>query len=89
MRAGVNMKHSDFVKGTWFRDGDRLYLCTDVGSRTIVAILRGFLGDTSAWGKREFKVLNASLAMATEQVFDESDIEACQPAKPAPKSPSP
>lgn len=38
MRFIGRMMLSDFKIGTQFRCGEKLYLCTDVGTRTVVAI---------------------------------------------------
>ena len=63
------MQHSDFHIGLTFVCGDRRWRCTDVGERTIVAILLNHDDDPS-WYR------GPSYAVA-ESVFDEDDQKGC------------
>lgn len=67
------MQHSDFKIGEEFFCGDRRWRCTDVGTRTIVAIALEHNDDPS-W---EY---GPPYAIA-ELVFDENDLEACIPVE--------
>lgn len=83
------MKHSDFRIGQSFSCGDKMWQCTDVGTRTIVAI-----------ELRTDNVHNAGCSLmgvpfpisscvcgwnagppyaVAEIVFDENDFEGCEP----------
>lgn len=77
------MKHSDFTQGTRFKLTDRKYLCTDVGSRTVVAKCTSHIDvPVILPAHRAFRVLNGPrdrLSWAREIVLDEIDIEACEP----------
>jgi hypothetical protein len=83
------MRHADFWIGKEFwRDG-RQWRCTDIGTRTIIAIRidrvevgssaleRGrILGRAEAEAEGWF---NGPPYAVAESVFDEDDIEACSP----------
>jgi hypothetical protein len=86
------MRHSDFVVGETFWCGEREWRCTDIGTRTIVAIC---LDDAEVVeyspGPPETKTtrilsrserearrwLNGPPYAVAENVFDEYDIEGC------------
>jgi hypothetical protein len=87
-RRRAIMRHGDFRIGAEFRCGDRLWRCTDIGTRTIVAIridrvevggspalrrtLRGVEAAAEGW-------FNGPPYAVAESVFDENDIESCSP----------
>jgi hypothetical protein len=66
------MKHSDFKIGSEFLTATGRWRCTDVGSRTVMAI-RLDLDHDPAW-------YNGPPYAVVEQVFDEDGIEGCDPA---------
>jgi hypothetical protein len=66
------MKHSDFSIGCEFATAAGRWRCTDVGTRTIVAIRLDLDDDPSWYDGPPYAVLEA--------VFDEDDIEGCEPA---------
>jgi hypothetical protein len=66
------MKHSDFRIGCEFLSGSGRWRCTDVGKRTIAAIRLNYDDDPS-WYK-------GPPYAAAESIFDENDIEGCEPA---------
>jgi hypothetical protein len=81
------MRHTDFIIGGTFRCGGRQWRCTDIGTRTIVAIRidRVEVGGTAPGPRR---VLSGAEAEAEgwfvgppyavlESVFDEDAIEGC------------
>jgi hypothetical protein len=83
------MRHADFRIGAEFQCGGRLWRCTDVGTRTIVAIsiyrvarvgvspsLRRTLSGAEAEAEGWFRGPPYAVA---ESVFDENDIEGCAP----------
>ena len=83
------MKHLDFKIGAEFWCGGRPWRCTDVGTRTNVAIrldevemgskkseLRRRLSRTEAEAEGWF---NGPPYAANESVFDEYDMEGCSP----------
>lgn len=83
------MKHSHFKIGAEFRCGGQLWRCTDVGTRTIVAIridsvqvgsnvseLRRTLSRVEAEAEGWFKGPPYAVG---ESVFDEDDMEGCTP----------
>lgn len=82
------MQHSEFKIGGTFRCGARLWRCTDIGTRTIVAIRidRVEVGDfptghrtlsgAEAEAERWFKGPPYAVA---ESVFDENDLDGCSP----------
>jgi hypothetical protein len=81
------MDHAEFRIGTLFWCGDRLWHCTDVGSRVIVAIRIDALelnGD--APGARRILTQDEAEAdswfngppyAVAEDVFDEDDLKGC------------
>lgn len=83
------MKYNEFFIGQNFQCGERLWRCTDIGTRVIVAIPADYAKITTASGElsnlqfsSEIRNLNESdfngppYALA-EVVFDENDIVAC------------
>jgi hypothetical protein len=83
------MRHAEFKIGGTFRcGGGRLWRCTDIGTRTIVAIridrvevggspaLRRTLSGVEAEAEGWFRGPPYAVA---ESVFDENDIEGCSP----------
>ncbi len=66
------MKHSDFRIGCEFLSGSGRWRCTDVGKRTIAAIRLNHDDDPSWYNGPPYAVVEA--------VFDEYDIEVCEPA---------
>lgn len=77
------MEHSEFKIGEEFRDGDHTYLCTDKGTRTILAIrvdtvtVDGAVIDREQAEKEGW--FNGPPYALLEHVFDEYDMEACDP----------
>ena len=82
------MRHADFRIGAEFRCGGRLWRCTDIGTRTIVAIridrvevggsppLRPTLSEAEAEADVWF---TGPPYAGAESAFDEDDIEGCAP----------
>jgi hypothetical protein len=70
----VGMKHSDFTIGCEFVTATGRWRCTDVGTRTIVAIKLDKKDDPSWYDGPPYGVL--------EQVFDEYDMEGCNAVEP-------
>jgi hypothetical protein len=66
------MKHSDFKIGMEFMTGVGRWRCTDIGSRTIVAIRLDLDHDPRWYDGPPYAVV--------ESVFDEDGIEDCEPA---------
>ena len=66
------MKHSDFWIGREFLTGSGRWRCTDVGTRTVAAIKLDHDHDPWWYIGPPYKVM--------ESVFDEYDIEGCEPA---------
>ncbi len=90
------MKHTDFVIGEVFHCGERLWRCTDVGTRVIVAIRidRVEVSGTAGGVAKLFRTLAYNEAKAegwfrgppyavAESVFDENDMLACFKASDA------
>jgi hypothetical protein len=86
------MNHSDFVIGGTFWCADRQWRCTDVGTRTVIAIridsvdvesnvpeLRRTLRQSEGEAGGWFKGPPYKVA---ESVFDEYDMEGCSPFPP-------
>lgn len=61
------MKHSDFEIGLEFGTATGLWRCTDIGTRTIIAIN---VTDDSSW-------MNGPPYAVAERVFDEYDMDGC------------
>jgi hypothetical protein len=66
------MKHSDFRIGCEFLSGSGRWRCTDVGERTIAAVRLNHDDDPSWYNGPPYAV--------AETIFDENDIEGCEPA---------
>lgn len=84
------MKHSEFIIGETFWCGDTQWRCTDIGTRTIVAIrIDRIEVVTSAPGAQKTRRtldqpeteaegwLNGPPYAVAESVFDEYEIEGC------------
>jgi hypothetical protein len=81
------MKHGEFAIGRHFVCGDHRWLCTDVGSRVIVAVR----ADTAEIAVTENGVTRREVRDVTprdlagppyflaEQVFDEDELPGCTP----------
>jgi hypothetical protein len=84
------MRHAEFKIGGTFRCGGRLWRCSDIGTRTIVAIridcvevggspaLRRTLSGAEAEAEGWFR---GPPYAVVESVFDENDIEGCSPGQ--------
>lgn len=70
------MKHSDFVIGTEFQTAAGSWRCTDVGTRTVVAIKISDYTDPAWFHGPPYAV--------AEMVFDEDDFEGCWIEKTGP-----
>lgn len=64
------MKHHEFTIGTRFRTAAGIWKCTDIGTRTIIAIALSNHSDLSWFAGPPYAV--------AEIVFDEDDLEACE-----------
>ena len=64
------MIKNDFYIGLEFYSGDKLWRCTDVGSRVVIAICLSDHLDDSSW-------FNGPPYALAESVFDEHDQEGC------------
>lgn len=67
------MKRSDFKIGKDFVWGDRKWRCTDIGTRIILGIPLEHDEDLNWYSGPPYAV--------TERVFNENDIEACEPLR--------
>lgn len=65
------MKLDEFTIGAHFLCGEKQWRCTDIGTRTIVAIALDHPDDPSWYHGPPYAV--------AEMVFDEEDREACEP----------
>jgi hypothetical protein len=72
----MHMKHKDFAIGQEFLCGGKQWRCTDKGTRTIVAICLDDHPDDPSW-------FNGPPYAVPETVFDEDDIEPCEPVDAA------
>jgi hypothetical protein len=86
------MQHSEFKIGGIFRCGGRLWRCTDIGTRTIVAIHndRVEVGGSPALrrtlsGAEAEDWFRGPPYAVVESVFDENDIEGCDRGGAAPR----
>src|SRR5436305_13062099 len=68
----ARMKHSDFKIGTEFLTGSGRWRCTDVGTRTVIAIKLDLDHDPSWYNGPPYAV--------AESVFDEDGMQDCDPA---------
>jgi hypothetical protein len=66
------MKHSDFWIGREFLSGSGRWRCTDIGTRTVAAIKLDMDHDPASYNGPPYAV--------AESVFDEYDMEGCEPA---------
>lgn len=64
------MKHSDFTLNRRFRCGDNVWLVTDIGTRTVIAIQ-----------VRDDGWMNGPPYAQAEAVFDENDMPGCEPVE--------
>lgn len=71
------MQHQAFQIGLEFECGGRRWRCTDVGTRTVIAIALESPEDPSWYNGPPYAV--------AEAVFDEYDIEACKPVEDNPE----
>ena len=67
---GIAMKHSDFEVGVEFFTATGKWRCTDLGSRTVIAIRLDHPEDVSWYNGPPYAV--------AETVFDEYDLGGCQ-----------
>jgi hypothetical protein len=65
------MGHKDFRIGLAFYCGGKRWRCTDVGTRVIVAVCLDGHKDDDSW-------YNGPPYAMAENVFDETDQEACE-----------
>lgn len=68
-RPDLEMEHSDFAIGKEFRTETGTWRCTDIGTRTIIAIKVSDRDDPSWFNGPPYAV--------AEIVFDEDDLEGC------------
>lgn len=64
------MKHSDFRIGLEFMMGDTRWRCTDIGTRTVIAI---------KLDKEDASWYSGPPYAVAEVVIDEYDLEGCEP----------
>lgn len=64
------MRHEDFAIGREFETATGTWRCTDVGTRTIVAIKVSDHQDDPSW-------FNGPPYAVAEMVFDEDDLKGC------------
>lgn len=81
------MKHEEFKIGEGFAIDGRAFVCTDIGTRTIVAIPTrakvGGAGESNELSEAETLKdgwLNGPPYAVQEIVIDENDMPACEPA---------
>ena len=67
------MQRTDFEIGLEFECGGKRWRCTDLGTRTVIAIALEYPEDPSWYNGPPYAV--------AETVFDEYDIKACKPVK--------
>jgi hypothetical protein len=86
------MTLDDFKIGTLFDCSEKRYLCTDIGTRTVVAIRIDRIEKSThnSDGTVSHEILNFEVAQSegwfsgppyavSEIVFDEDDLKACKP----------
>jgi hypothetical protein len=83
------MEHSEFKIGGTFRCGGRQWCCTDIGTRTILALRidRVEVGSGAPERRRILRRaeaeregwFNGPPCAVAESVFDEYDMEGCSP----------
>ena len=71
------MQHTDFEIGFEFECGGRRWRCTDIGTRTVIAIALEYPEDPSWYNGPPYAV--------AETVFDEYDMKACKPVEDNPE----
>ncbi len=71
------MQHTDFEIGFEFECGGRRWRCTDLGTRTVIAIPLEYPDDPSWYNGPPYAV--------AETVFDEYDLEGCKPVEDDPE----
>ncbi len=82
------MRLAEFEIGKPFRCGSRLWRCTDIGSRVVVAIRLDTVETGGSEGSQALGLQEAEAAgwfrgppyAVAETVFDEDDQESCEPA---------
>lgn len=72
------MQHKDFRIGVEFECGGRRWRCTDIGTRTVIAIPLEHPEDPSWYNGPPYAV--------AEHVFDEDSVEACNPIEERPEN---
>ncbi len=82
------MKHSDFKIDMEFMMNEELWRVTDIGTRTIIVIRLGniTIGGTKTRTMNRIEAesegwFNGPPYAVQEHVFDEDDLEACEPVK--------
>jgi hypothetical protein len=85
----MSMKHSEFAIGQAFTTGHGLWRCTDIGTRTVIAIRIDAAEVVAVLGGRETQSvvdprrdpswLNGPSYALAETVFDEYDFAALRP----------
>lgn len=65
------MQYTDFEIGLEFECGEKRWRCTDLGTRTVIAIALEYPEDPSWYNGPPYAV--------AETVFDEYDLEGCKP----------
>lgn len=73
------MKLNEFKIGHSFYCGDKQWRCTDKGSRVVVAICLEPVNTNLELGSKDQAWFNGPPYAVVENVFDEYDIENCQP----------
>ena len=71
------MQRTDFEIGLEFECGGKRWRCTDLGTRTVIAIALEYPEDPSWYNGPPYAV--------AEAVFDEYDIKACKPIEDDPE----
>ena len=72
------MRHEAFRIGLEFECGGQRWRCTDLGTRTVIAIALEYPEDPSWYNDPPYAI--------AETVFDEHDLEACKLAEDDPES---
>ena len=67
------MQRTDFAIGLEFECGGKRWRCTDLGTRTVIAIPLEYPEDPSGYNGLPYAV--------AETVFDEYDLEGCKPVE--------
>lgn len=80
--APRGMAHADFRIGTAFSSGGHIWLCTDVGTRTVIALRMGQAERRNAGlpvGREEGGSYDSSQGAHVESLFGEDDFPDCAP----------